>query len=237
MAFGGKSWPIDPTDMNLGAIDRAGRFCVGGIFDLSLGSNIEAGSGNPSWVIGDVFLVRHDIANPTRGSLMINVGLSVISRKMFILSSVPIHPQLVSRSCLQQREGQVRRLPLLHQVQHLPALFPPLLFLFLSLPSPALCQREEIHCSLLPVPSHSPYILSPPLLALSRRGKIPCLQFLAQVPVPPVPPVRLSLLYTQPHLLTVFQDFSGAIPVDPSAMSLAFIGIFSVFFGLLLGLQ
>ncbi|KAL9711468.1 hypothetical protein Ac2012v2_004539 [Leucoagaricus gongylophorus] len=56
MAFGGKSWPIDPTDMNLGAIDGAGRSCVGGIFDLSLGSNIEAGSGNPSWVIGDVFL-------------------------------------------------------------------------------------------------------------------------------------------------------------------------------------
>ncbi|KAF9449184.1 acid protease [Macrolepiota fuliginosa MF-IS2] len=56
MAFGGKSWPINPTDMNLGAIDRTGQLCVGGIFDLSLGSNIEAGSGNPSWVVGDTFL-------------------------------------------------------------------------------------------------------------------------------------------------------------------------------------
>lgn len=44
--------------MNLGAADRQGQRCVGGIFDLSLGSNIEAGnSGNPQWVIGDTFLV------------------------------------------------------------------------------------------------------------------------------------------------------------------------------------
>jgi len=62
MAFGGKSWSIDPVDMNLGAID--GTYCLGGIFDLSLGSNIEAGSGNPAWVIGDVFLVRN--ADPMR---------------------------------------------------------------------------------------------------------------------------------------------------------------------------
>ncbi|KXN90874.1 Cathepsin D [Leucoagaricus sp. SymC.cos] len=56
MAFGGKSWPIDPQDMNLGPVDRQGRFCLGGIFDLSLGSNIESGPGNPAWVVGDVFL-------------------------------------------------------------------------------------------------------------------------------------------------------------------------------------
>lgn len=44
--------------MNLGPVDRGGQFCLGGIFDLSLGSNIESGSGNPSWVVGDTFLVR-----------------------------------------------------------------------------------------------------------------------------------------------------------------------------------
>lgn len=44
--------------MNLGATDTQGRRCVGGVFDLGLGSNIESGnSGNPQWVIGDVFLV------------------------------------------------------------------------------------------------------------------------------------------------------------------------------------
>ena len=30
--------------------------CLGGIFDLTQGSSIEAGSGNPNWVVGDVFL-------------------------------------------------------------------------------------------------------------------------------------------------------------------------------------
>lgn len=58
MTFGGKSWPIDPADMNLGPVDRRGQFCLGGIFDLTLGSDIGAGSGNPSWVVGDTFLVR-----------------------------------------------------------------------------------------------------------------------------------------------------------------------------------
>ncbi|KAJ7090940.1 aspartic peptidase A1 [Mycena belliarum] len=55
MAFGGKSWPINPADMNLGP-GTGGTMCLGGIFDLSLGSNIQANSGNPTWVVGDTFL-------------------------------------------------------------------------------------------------------------------------------------------------------------------------------------
>ncbi|KAJ6538784.1 aspartic peptidase A1 [Mycena vulgaris] len=55
MSFGGKVWPIDPADMNLGP-GNGGTMCLGGIFDLTLGSNIEAGSGNPTWVVGDTFL-------------------------------------------------------------------------------------------------------------------------------------------------------------------------------------
>lgn len=55
MSFGGKTWPISSLDMNLGAIPEASDQCLGGIFDLSQGSN--AGSGNgPSWVVGDTFL-------------------------------------------------------------------------------------------------------------------------------------------------------------------------------------
>lgn len=57
MAFGGKLWPIAPADMNLGQ-GSGGTMCLGAIFDLTLGSNIEANSGNPSWVVGDTFLVR-----------------------------------------------------------------------------------------------------------------------------------------------------------------------------------
>lgn len=56
MSFGGQSWPISTDDMNLGAV--GGGLCLGGIFDLGLGSNIGSGGGNPSWVVGDTFLVR-----------------------------------------------------------------------------------------------------------------------------------------------------------------------------------
>lgn len=55
ISFGGKSWPISSADMNLGAVEDGSDQCVGGIFDLSQGSSIGAGSG-PSWVVGDTFL-------------------------------------------------------------------------------------------------------------------------------------------------------------------------------------
>ncbi|KNZ76590.1 Lysosomal aspartic protease [Termitomyces sp. J132] len=57
LSFGGKAWPINTADMNLGAIDRRSSQCVGGIFDLGAGSNIGSATGNPNWVVGDTFLV------------------------------------------------------------------------------------------------------------------------------------------------------------------------------------
>lgn len=55
LSFGGKSWPINTLDMNLGRSGSSDQ-CVGGIFDLTLGSDVGGGGGNPSWVIGDTFL-------------------------------------------------------------------------------------------------------------------------------------------------------------------------------------
>ncbi|KIK69444.1 hypothetical protein GYMLUDRAFT_68042 [Collybiopsis luxurians FD-317 M1] len=55
-SFGGKTWPINPQDMNLGPVSQGSNDCLGGIFDLTMGSSIPEGSGNPSWVVGDVFL-------------------------------------------------------------------------------------------------------------------------------------------------------------------------------------
>ncbi|GBE80488.1 Aspartic protease [Sparassis crispa] len=52
-AFGGQSWPVSAADMNLGSVDNKND-CLGGIFDLNLGSSV--GNGNPSWVFGDTFL-------------------------------------------------------------------------------------------------------------------------------------------------------------------------------------
>ncbi|KAI1795502.1 acid protease [Ganoderma leucocontextum] len=54
LAFGGKAWPISDADMNLGTVQA--NMCLGGIFDLNLGSNVGSGGGNPVWVVGDTFL-------------------------------------------------------------------------------------------------------------------------------------------------------------------------------------
>ena len=60
MSFGGKSWPINPLDFNVGQISNGPNpFCQGAIFDLSQGSNNVPGSSSPTWIVGDTFLVRH----------------------------------------------------------------------------------------------------------------------------------------------------------------------------------
>ncbi|GLB45046.1 putative peptidase A1 family protein [Lyophyllum shimeji] len=56
LSFGGKAWPINVADMNLGRLSQGSSQCVGGIFDLSMGSNIVSGGGNPNWVVGATFL-------------------------------------------------------------------------------------------------------------------------------------------------------------------------------------
>ncbi|KAF9027617.1 acid protease [Hymenopellis radicata] len=56
MSFGGKSWPINTQDMSLGPERSGSNMCLGGIFDLSAGSNIPANSGAPGWVVGATFL-------------------------------------------------------------------------------------------------------------------------------------------------------------------------------------
>ena len=57
ISFGGTLWPISPVDMNLGRLD--GDLCLGGIFDLTQGSDVGTGGGNPNWVVGDTFLVSN----------------------------------------------------------------------------------------------------------------------------------------------------------------------------------
>ncbi len=54
-SFGGPSWPINLADLNLGSISN-GR-CLGAIFDITQGSGIAIGNGQPAWIIGDTFLV------------------------------------------------------------------------------------------------------------------------------------------------------------------------------------
>jgi cathepsin D len=56
ISFGGNTWSISSEDMNVGPVSQGSSDCLGGLFDLSMGSNIPEGSGNPSWVVGDTFL-------------------------------------------------------------------------------------------------------------------------------------------------------------------------------------
>ncbi|KAG7098251.1 hypothetical protein E1B28_000213 [Marasmius oreades] len=57
MSYGGKSWSINPKDMNIGRLSVGSSSCVGGIFDLSRGTNIASGGeGTPGWVVGATFL-------------------------------------------------------------------------------------------------------------------------------------------------------------------------------------
>ncbi|KAH9839095.1 acid protease [Rhodofomes roseus] len=56
IAFGGQAWPINAADMNLGAVNTAGTYCLGGVFVLSEGSNVPSDSNSLTWVVGDTFL-------------------------------------------------------------------------------------------------------------------------------------------------------------------------------------
>ena len=57
MAFGGKSWPINPVDFSQQISTGSDPLCQGAIFDLSLGTD-NVGPG-PDWIVGDTFLVRN----------------------------------------------------------------------------------------------------------------------------------------------------------------------------------
>ena len=66
--------------MNLGRISAS--MCVGGIFDLSLGSDVSGGGGNPVWVVGDTFLV-----SSTLPSTVLRCADGIMHRTRCLISS------------------------------------------------------------------------------------------------------------------------------------------------------
>ncbi|KAF8881811.1 aspartic peptidase domain-containing protein [Infundibulicybe gibba] len=56
-SFGGRLWPINPVDMNLGRLsDLNPRLCIGAIFDISIGTSTLSQPEEEGWVIGSAFL-------------------------------------------------------------------------------------------------------------------------------------------------------------------------------------
>ena len=53
MAFGGRSWPIDPRDINLGQISTGSSTCVGAFFDAQVSNQTTNGQ---FWLLGTAFL-------------------------------------------------------------------------------------------------------------------------------------------------------------------------------------
>ena len=103
MSFGGQSWPINPVDFNVGPISSDGVLCQGAIFDLSEGSN-NKGNANPSWVVGDTFLVR----NLSHIPHILSLFFLFFYRKTCTRCSVPHQRLLGLPSCLQRLVDQVR---------------------------------------------------------------------------------------------------------------------------------
>lgn len=89
--------------MNLGTVGD--NLCLGGIFDLGLGSDISSGGGNPSWVVGDTFLVR--------SRCMVLVIMQCLTslydyRKTSTLYSAQTHHQWALPNCRTLQAAQVR---------------------------------------------------------------------------------------------------------------------------------
>ncbi|KAJ7662469.1 aspartic peptidase domain-containing protein [Mycena rosella] len=54
VSFGGRSWPIDPVDLNLGPISTGNSQCLGAIYELSATGTLNQNS--PNWIFGAAFL-------------------------------------------------------------------------------------------------------------------------------------------------------------------------------------
>ncbi|KAJ7140737.1 aspartic peptidase domain-containing protein [Mycena epipterygia] len=56
ISFGGRLWPINPPDMNLGPAEAGSSQCLGAIYTLNPGSNKTQPNGTASWIFGTVFM-------------------------------------------------------------------------------------------------------------------------------------------------------------------------------------
>ncbi|KAJ7899661.1 aspartic peptidase domain-containing protein, partial [Mycena leptocephala] len=56
ISFGGRLWPINPVDMNLGLVAAGSSQCLGAIYTPNLGSNKINTDGRANWIFGTAFM-------------------------------------------------------------------------------------------------------------------------------------------------------------------------------------
>ncbi|KAJ7482701.1 aspartyl protease [Mycena latifolia] len=72
ISFGGRLWPIDPADMNLGPVEPFGSQCLGAIYTLNPGSKTIKTNGTANWIFGTVFMRNvYSVFQPTPKPFMI----------------------------------------------------------------------------------------------------------------------------------------------------------------------
>jgi hypothetical protein len=65
LSFGGSTWSISPADFAFTTLSSGSTECIGAFFEAN-----TSGSGAPTWIIGDAFLVRNS-DKPRPGSVVL----------------------------------------------------------------------------------------------------------------------------------------------------------------------
>ncbi|KAJ7854189.1 aspartic peptidase A1, partial [Mycena olivaceomarginata] len=70
ISFGGRLWPINPVDMNLGRVEAGSPLCLGAIYTANPGSNKIKTTGTANWIFGTVFMRNvYSVFQPTPFSI------------------------------------------------------------------------------------------------------------------------------------------------------------------------
>jgi cathepsin D len=83
ISFGGRLWPINPVDMNIGHVAAGSSQCLGAIIS---GSNTINTDGTANWIFGTAFMVS-DFVLFFHSSLSVLLSLSLLSIFFFVISS------------------------------------------------------------------------------------------------------------------------------------------------------
>ncbi|KAJ7249657.1 aspartyl protease [Mycena rebaudengoi] len=93
ISFGGRSWPIDPADMNLGPVEVGSSQCLGAIYTQTPGSKTIKPNGTANWIFGNVFMRNvYSVFQPTPFS----IGFAEVSTQFSSTNSRSSRPRNIA---------------------------------------------------------------------------------------------------------------------------------------------